>query len=107
MSQGPDSSDEELYAELAEAAPAVSAASASLPDVETPQEQPEAPGDFVFFLLKMWGFPSTTLASVVICCYLLLFVVICCYLLFTIWWNYVELCCVEAAANVGHPSSRM
>jgi hypothetical protein len=49
MSQGPDSSDEELYAELAEAAPAVSAASASLPDVETPQEQPEAPGDFVFF----------------------------------------------------------
>ena len=32
---------------------------------------------------------------------------ICCYLLFTIWWNYVELCCVEAAANVGHPSSRM
>ena len=47
--QGPDSSDEELYAEWAEATPAVTAEFASLPDVETSQEQPEASGDFVFF----------------------------------------------------------
>eukprot|EP00435_Cladocopium_sp_Y103_P055708 s983_g18.t1 len=50
LEEGPDSSDEELYAELAEAAPAVSAAFASLPVVETPQaEQLEAPGDLGIF----------------------------------------------------------